>query len=142
MAWLIVHMWFLLFLAFALGIAIGWWIWGIRSTQTYSPQMAAEDPVDVEQGSLTSDTKTRPTRMVGQATNKKENDDLTKIIGVDEDIEKALNRLGITHLYQIADWGPARIRWVEEKIGDDGRVERERWVSQARTLRMQDGPQT
>ncbi|MEO0612095.1 MAG: hypothetical protein AAFY83_02090, partial [Pseudomonadota bacterium] len=27
MAWLAIHMWFLLLLAFLLGLALGWWIW-------------------------------------------------------------------------------------------------------------------
>jgi len=31
MLWLAVHMWFLLFTAFAIGIGIGWWIWGTRT---------------------------------------------------------------------------------------------------------------
>lgn len=31
MLWLAVHMWALLLAAFAVGLGIGWWIWGQRS---------------------------------------------------------------------------------------------------------------
>lgn len=31
MIWLAAHMWFLLILAFAIGLGVGWWIWGART---------------------------------------------------------------------------------------------------------------
>lgn len=33
MLWLAVHIWSLLFAAFAIGIGVGWWIWGGRQSQ-------------------------------------------------------------------------------------------------------------
>ena len=31
MIWLAAHMWFLLISSFAIGLGIGWWIWGART---------------------------------------------------------------------------------------------------------------
>jgi len=49
MLWLIVHMWFLLALAFATGLGVGWWIWGARS----EPAPAHKD--ETTMGTLESD---------------------------------------------------------------------------------------
>ena len=40
MFWLAAHMWFLLIAAFAVGVAVGWWIWG---KQPDSPVQRARD---------------------------------------------------------------------------------------------------
>ena len=144
MLWLIAHMWFLLVCAFALGISIGWWVWGAQSANKL-PKKNIMAPVSddevIEQGSLSEEMPTLNGNGNGRRRYKSakngEKDDLTQIIGLDSDTEKTLNRLGVFYLYQIADWGPARIKWIEEKIDQEGRVERERWVSQARTLRLQ-----
>jgi len=142
MLWLIAHMWFLLLCAFALGLGIGWWVWNARvdGVVTKAPK-AANDKIPVNQGTLTTEDTTSTTTNTGpkrfKAAKNGEKDDLTQIIGLDGSTEKMLNRLGVYYLYQVADWGPARIKWIEEKIDAEGRVERERWVAQARTLRLQ-----
>ena len=147
MFWLIAHMWFLLLCAFALGIGIGWWVWGAQTSNKLPERATAPGGDDdvIEQGSLSeeaslADGNGSPNgngRRRYKSAKNGEKDDLTQIIGLDKDAEKTLNRLGVFYLYQIADWGPARIKWIEEKIGEEGRVERERWVAQARTLRLQ-----
>ncbi|WDI31100.1 hypothetical protein PUV54_14180 [Hyphococcus flavus] len=38
MVWLAAHIWFLLFIAFGIGLGTGWWIWGARSEQPSQPQ--------------------------------------------------------------------------------------------------------
>jgi len=46
MAWLTIHMWLLLLIAFLLGLLFGWWIWG-RGRQTGHPMVTATDrPID------------------------------------------------------------------------------------------------
>ena len=145
MVWLVAHMWFLLICAFVLGIGLGWWIWGTQIIKSTSSNHTAPDHVSiVEQGSLSEDETpvTRNGQKRFKSAKNGDKDDLTQIIGLDEDTQKTLNRLGVMHLYQIADWGPARIKWIEDKIGEDGRIERERWVSQARTLRLQNEYET
>jgi hypothetical protein len=52
MIWLIAQMWALLFAAFFIGIAIGWWMWGPRQQKPrmraadMSGSLAAEDSVE------------------------------------------------------------------------------------------------
>ena len=134
MIWLVSQMWFLLVAAFLLGTMIGWWIWG---TKTTSSAGASESSVPQAMGTLKADTEvSREVRPLNAPSNGKK-DDLTLIIGIDARTEEQLNEFGIHYLYQIADLGPSRIRLVEEKLGQTGRIDRERWVAQARTLRLQ-----
>lgn len=64
----------------------------------------------------------------------KKKDDLKKISGVGPTIEKKLNRMGVTHYSQIAKWTAADVKEVDEKLNFKGRVQREGWVKQAKTL--------
>jgi predicted flap endonuclease-1-like 5' DNA nuclease/cell division protein FtsB len=61
-------------------------------------------------------------------------DDLKRIGGVGPKIEQKLNSLGIFHYDQIAAWTPAEIEWVNREISFKGRIEREKWIEQARAL--------
>ncbi len=63
-----------------------------------------------------------------------EKDDLKRISGIGPKIEAMLNELGIFHLRQIAEWTPEQAAWIDRYIKFPGRVERERWVEQAREL--------
>ena len=46
-----------------------------------------------------------------------------------------LNGMGIWHYSQIASWGEAEVAWVDDNLdGFKGRVSRDEWVSQAKTL--------
>ena len=62
-------------------------------------------------------------------------DDLKKIKGVGPKLETLLNSMGFYHFDQIAGWTDAEIAWVDANLeGFRGRVTRDEWVSQARTL--------
>ena len=61
-------------------------------------------------------------------------DDLTQIVGVLPVVETTLNRLGVYHFDQVADWSDAHAGWVEAHLAIAGRVEREHWREQAREL--------
>ncbi|WP_102223087.1 hypothetical protein [Acidimangrovimonas sediminis] len=62
-------------------------------------------------------------------------DDLKRIKGVGPKLEQALNAMGVYHLDQIAGWSAEEIAWVDENLeGFRGRVTRDDWVAQARTL--------
>ena len=63
-----------------------------------------------------------------------EEDDLKRIKGIGPVNEKALNELGIFKFSQIAAWTPANVDWVEEFMSFPGRIEREDWIAQAKTL--------
>ena len=59
-------------------------------------------------------------------------DDLTKIKGIGQVLKGKLNQLGITTFKQIAEFTEADIERVNAKLDFPGRIERERWVDQAR----------
>jgi NADH-quinone oxidoreductase subunit E len=61
-------------------------------------------------------------------------DDLKRIRGIGPGNEGKLNGLGIYHYDQIAAWGRAEVRWVGTYLGFPGRIDRERWVEQAKGL--------
>ncbi|OWU83663.1 hypothetical protein ATO6_17535 [Oceanicola sp. 22II-s10i] len=62
-------------------------------------------------------------------------DDLKSIKGVGPKLERMLHEMGFYHFDQIAAWGPEEVAWVDQNLtGFKGRVSRDNWVSQARTL--------
>jgi predicted flap endonuclease-1-like 5' DNA nuclease len=61
-------------------------------------------------------------------------DDLKLISGVGPKLEETLNELGIWHFDQVAKWGPKEIAWVDARLRFKGRIERDDWMSQAKTL--------
>jgi predicted flap endonuclease-1-like 5' DNA nuclease len=62
-------------------------------------------------------------------------DNLKEIKGVGPKLESMLNDMGFYHFDQIAQWGPDEVAWVDSNIkGFKGRVSRDNWVEQARTL--------
>jgi predicted flap endonuclease-1-like 5' DNA nuclease len=63
-----------------------------------------------------------------------ETDDLTKIKGVGSRIAQKLNGSGITTYQQIAQWSDADIAHFNDILAFNGRIERDRWVEQARYL--------
>jgi len=63
-----------------------------------------------------------------------EADDLQVIKGIGPKIAAKLERLGIRRFEQIAGWSPEDIERVNEKLRFKGRIEREKWIPQARAL--------
>ena len=62
-------------------------------------------------------------------------DDLKMIKGIGPKLEKLLNELGVWHFDQIASWRKKEVEWVDSHLeGFKGRIERDEWVKQARTL--------
>lgn len=61
-------------------------------------------------------------------------DDLQKITGIGPVLEKKLNEMGIWHYSQIAQWSEAEIVWIDDALSFKGRVERDDWIGQARSL--------
>ncbi len=59
-------------------------------------------------------------------------DDLQKIKGIGPKLESILNELGIYHFHQIAAFTPENITWVDGFLAFKGRINREKWVEQAR----------
>jgi NADH-quinone oxidoreductase subunit E len=61
-------------------------------------------------------------------------DDLTKIKGIGPVNEGKLHQLGVYHFDQIANWTVAEARWVGVYLAFPGRIARENWIGQARSL--------
>lgn len=61
-------------------------------------------------------------------------DDLKQIKGVGPKLEKTLNDMGFWHFDQVASWGQPEIAWVDSRLKFKGRIERDDWISQAKTL--------
>ena len=61
-------------------------------------------------------------------------DNLTRIKGIGPANEKKLNALGIWHFSQIAAWKAPQVDWVGAWLAFPGRIQREEWVKQAKTL--------
>ncbi len=62
-------------------------------------------------------------------------DDLKRIKGIGPKLETACNSIGVYHFDQIAAWSADEVAWVNANlIGFKGRVTRDKWVEQAKTL--------
>ena len=59
---------------------------------------------------------------------------MTKIDGIRPKIENKMNELEIFHFDQIAAWSDRHIVWVNEHLRFKSRIEREKWVAQAKAL--------
>lgn len=66
-------------------------------------------------------------------------DDLKRITGVGRAEEQRLHDLGIWQFAQIAAWTSENVKWVGSYLAFPGRIERERWVEQARDLIRESG---
>jgi len=61
-------------------------------------------------------------------------DDLTKIKGIGPKSVEKLHALGVFHYDQIAAWNIDNARWIGAALTVPGRVERGKWIQQAREL--------
>lgn len=61
-------------------------------------------------------------------------DDLKKISGIGPKLEEKLHLLGIFHYHQIASFSHENIIWVDDHLSFKGRIERDDWVGQAKSL--------
>lgn len=62
-------------------------------------------------------------------------DNLKEIKGIGPALEKMLNGMGFYHFDQVAKWTADEVAWVDDNLeGFKGRVSRDEWVKQARTL--------
>ena len=62
-------------------------------------------------------------------------DDLKRIKGIGPKLAELCNRLGFYHFDQIASWTAEEVAWVDQNLeGFKGRVTRDNWVEQAKTL--------
>ena len=61
-----------------------------------------------------------------------EADDLTRISGVGPGLSEKLNSNGVFHFWQIAEWGPAEVAYMDDQLSFKGRIDRDDWIAQAK----------
>jgi predicted flap endonuclease-1-like 5' DNA nuclease len=61
-------------------------------------------------------------------------DDLKMIKGIGKQNEERLHALGVWHFDQVAGWSPENVKWVGSYLSFSGRIDREKWVAQAKDL--------
>jgi len=61
-------------------------------------------------------------------------DDLKRIKGIGPKIEDILHSIGVFHFHQIALWNDDNKIWVDGYLRFKGRIDREDWINQAKTL--------
>ncbi|PYE84143.1 NADH-quinone oxidoreductase subunit E [Pseudoroseicyclus aestuarii] len=61
-------------------------------------------------------------------------DDLKRLTGLGPRAEERLHELGVTRFAQIAAWDDAEIDRMDEQLSTRGRIRRDDWVGQAKTL--------
>ncbi len=61
-------------------------------------------------------------------------DDLKLISGIGPKVETVLKGMGVTRFSEIAGWKKADVARFEKELGFDGRILRDDWVGQAKTL--------
>ena len=76
---------------------------------------------------------TRPANLLTEARGGQP-DDLKKISGVGPKLEGLLHENGVFHFDQIMEWGPSEIAFMDDKLSFKGRIERDNWIEQAKTL--------
>ena len=130
MWYLFLQVWFLLLISFILGWTLHWFLCcrGSKSVPTEDTTPANAAAVDIE---IATDPGMKPPTMNARPENV---DDLKRIKGVGNVIEKTLNELGIFNFAQIAAWNQSHVLWIENYVAFPGRVKREEWVAQAKTL--------
>lgn len=100
------------------------WEWDARS-----------GPVDDGMDSARQELPDSPERAREEDT-----DDLTRIKGIGPRLNQRLNDLGIYRYSQIAELTRENIDWLDAHLPFKGRIDREKWVEQARTLTKRSDP--
>ncbi len=95
------------------------------TTKKAAPKKAAPKAEKAEEGKV----GTAPGNLLKAP--KGDKDDLKKISGVGPKLEGVLNELGVFHFWQIAEWGPEEIEYMDDRLSFKGRIERDDWIKQA-----------
>lgn len=108
-----------------------------KSTEPKSAAPAATSmakaPVAPATVEATPSEGTRPEALTAARGGKA--DDLKQIKGIGPKLEKLCNSLGFYHFDQIGGWSADEVVWVDQNLqGFKGRVTRDTWVEQAKTL--------
>lgn len=163
MLWLIWQMWFLIAIALAIGVVMGWRIWGAspdadgrslaaardenerlrrenddlhRSLALARRENAASADQDVPASTgVKAAPETAPDAVISNAGNDASHEDDLKVIkGIGPKAAKALNSGGVVRFSQIAAWTDDDIAQWDADLNARGRIVRDDWIGQARML--------
>jgi predicted flap endonuclease-1-like 5' DNA nuclease len=130
---------FLLLLFGFIGCLLGAWLRDALLRHELAAVEAAATAVTTVDHALEAPTihpGTKPLRITAPESGKI--DDLKLINGIGAEEEKICNTLGVYYFHQIADWTHDMALWVAHHIAFRGRIDRERWIPQARLLASSD----
>lgn len=89
---------------------------------------AAENAVRLARGEIASSQNT------ASANSGSDLADLQQITGIGPIVATQLQALGVAHIADIAKWTPEDVARISSKLAINGRINREDWIGQARTL--------
>lgn len=150
MKYLLLEIWIFLLAAFLMGMFVQWFFC-CRRKESDAPKFQENSSIDVsitrEDNNALSLATVAPTtqsngndliqddwRPVGFDSAPTDSDDIKRIKGIGAVIEKTLNELGIYQFKQIATWTEENVSWIENSLAFPGRISRENWTAQAKTL--------
>lgn len=88
----------------------------------HPPEMATKQIAGIKPATLAAPRDGKP-------------DNLKKIKGIGPKLERICQEIGVYHYDQIASWSAEEVAWVDANLeGFHGRVSRDGWVEQAKTL--------
>lgn len=123
----------LLLVTFFIGCLVGY---GLRRVFA-KPDAAVSGQLDNDAPSAAA-VVPEPTPMItpepAPAPETPASDNLKRIKGIGPAMEGRLKAEGVYHFSQIAAWNKKAIAEMDEKLNARGRIDREKWVSQAKAL--------
>lgn len=102
-----------------------------KSAPSAAAGAAATKPAE-KSGAAVANADGKPAGLDAPRDGRKDN--LKQIKGIGPKIEGQLNELGIFHIDQVAAWDKKTIQWVDGYLSFKGRIDREKWVPQAKEL--------
>jgi predicted flap endonuclease-1-like 5' DNA nuclease len=106
----------------------------VRALRTAPERPAALQERREAPAASAGESTTGPRNLLKHAEHGKP-DDLTQIRGVPKLLEQRLHKVGVFYFWQIADWTPEDVRYVDSQLrAHQGSIERDGWVSQASEL--------
>ena len=125
-----------LILATLIGIIIGYFLGKNECPREREPQIIIKEKPSIQpqepEEKIETEIGKAPTLLNQAREGKKDNLQLIK--GLGPVLEKVLNETGIYHFDQIANLTKEEIHWLDSSIAFPGRIEREDWIAQAKSL--------
>jgi NADH-quinone oxidoreductase subunit E len=104
----------------------------VSAAQVAVEQVLAANGIDAGDGTRAQSSFGKPRGMPHPRNNRRDN--LKQINGLGPLDESTLNNLGIFHFDQVAGWDQKEVLWLENHAFARGRIGREDWQGQARSL--------